>query len=111
MRAGRLRHVVQLQRNSPVASNSLNEPTDNWITLATVRAAIEPLSGKEFIAAQQVQSDLTHRITIRYFAGLTSKDRLSWTENGVTRLFDIKAPPIDREERHREMALMCTEHG
>lgn len=115
MRAGRLRHLVELQHNAPAVSNKLNEPTDNWQTLASVWASIRPMSGREFFAAQQVQSDVSHEIKIRYFPGLTPKDRVRWFEvrpggQDVTRVFDIKAvlPP---DEEYREIRLMCTEHG
>jgi len=115
MRAGRLRHLVELQRNTPVASNKLNEPTDNWQTLASVHAGVEPISGREFFAAHQVQSDVSHRITVRFYPGLTPKDRVAWVNRPlggvtVTRIFDIKAI-LDRDEKHREMQLMCVEHG
>ncbi len=111
MRIGRLRHQVVLQRRSGTTS-SMNEPLDTWIDLARVAAGIEPLSGREFIAAQQVQSDLSHRITMRYFAGLTPRDRVSWTDpaSGAIRTFDIRAI-VDRDERHRVSELMCTERG
>ena len=107
MRAGRLRHLVVLQRRDDTAApNAFNEPADAWTDLATVWAAIEPISGREFFAAQQVQSEVSHRITIRYYAGLTTKDRVKFGE----RLFDIRAV-LDRDERHVEMQLMCTEHA
>lgn len=109
MRAGRLRHRVELQVRAGTV-NALNEPLDEWTTVATFSAAIEPLSGREFIAAQQVQADMSHRVTVRYFAGITPKHRLRWADpaTDLARVFDIRAV-IDRDERHREMQLMCTE--
>lgn len=111
MRAGRLRHRVAIQRRTG-AESGFGEPTDTWSTLATVSAGIEPISGREYFAAQQVQSEVTHRVTIRYFEGVNPKDRLLWTDpaTGVARYFDIRAV-IDRDERHREFALMCVEHA
>lgn len=110
MRAGRLRHRVALQRATETA-NSFNEPVVSWSTLATVWGAVEPISGKEFFAAQQVQSSVSHRITVRYYAGLTTKDRVLWTDPSTSgqRIFDINAI-LDRDERHRGYELMCTEH-
>ncbi|HRC61626.1 MAG TPA: phage head closure protein [Dehalococcoidia bacterium] len=111
MRAGRLRNRVVIQRRTG-AVNAFNEPTDTWSALATVWAGIEPISGREYFAAQQVQSELTHRVTIRYLEGVTPKDRVAWTDPATqaTRYFDIRAV-IDRDERHREQQLMCVEHA
>lgn len=111
MRAGRLRHRVVIQRRTG-AANAFNEPTDTWSDLATVSAGVEPISGREYFAAQTVQSEVSHRVTIRYLAGITPKDRIVWTDTAtdVARYFDIRAV-IDRDERHREMHLMCVEHA
>lgn len=111
MRSGRLRHRIVLQRRTG-AENDFGEPTDTWSDVATLSAGIEPISGREYFAAQQVQSEVTHRVTIRYFEGITPKDRLVWTDpaTAVARYFDIRSV-IDRDERHREMAIMCVEHA
>jgi SPP1 family predicted phage head-tail adaptor len=111
MRAGRLRHSVVIQRRTG-AANAFNEPTDTWADLATVSAGIEPIAGREYFAAQQVQSEVSHRVTIRYMEGVSPKDRLVWTDpaTSVARYFDIRAV-IDRDERHRALELMCTEHA
>lgn len=111
MRAGRLRHRVAIQRRTG-AESGFGEPTDTWTDLATVSAGVEPISGREYFAAQQVQSEVTHRVTIRYLAGVTPKDRIVWTDpaTGVARYFDIRSV-LDKDERHRELALMCVEHA
>lgn len=110
MRAGRLRHRVVLEQRTGVA-NAYNEIPDTWATVATLSAAVEPLGGREFFAAQQVQGAASHRITLRYLAGVSIKNRVRWPDpaTGVDRIFDITAV-IDRDERHRVLELMCTEH-
>ncbi len=47
-----------------------------WQTVATVWAAIEPLSAREFLAGQQVNSQVVARITIRHRAGLHAGMRI-----------------------------------
>lgn len=64
MQAGRLRHEVELQRAS-VSANAHGGQDRNWSTLATVRALIEPLSGREFLQASQVMSDVNVRIKLQ----------------------------------------------
>jgi SPP1 family predicted phage head-tail adaptor len=111
MRAGRLRHRVRLQRSTQ-APDAVNDPVLTWSDLATVWAQVEPLAGREFFAAQQVQTAVSHRITLRYRAGITPKDRVAWLDPATRawRYFDINAV-LDRDEKHRQLDLMVTEHG
>lgn len=72
--AGRLRHRITLQAprdlldsNGDVIQNQeTGEVARVWEDVATVWAAIEPLSAREFIAAQAVQSKVTTKIIIRH---------------------------------------------
>jgi SPP1 family predicted phage head-tail adaptor len=97
-----MRHRVTIQR--PVADPAWGGTT-TWQDHATVWAAIEPLSGREFFAAQQVQSETTGKITIRYIPGITADMRIL---HG-SRIFELTAPPIDPQERHAELQLMVKE--
>lgn len=73
LEAGRLRHEVRIERFDYVRDSSgeavqdpnAGEIAREWVEVATVRAAIEPLSGREFIAAQATQSQVSARIVIR----------------------------------------------
>jgi len=74
--AGRLRHRVQLQSQVHTQNPTTGEIITSWQTQATVWAAVEPLSAREFIAAQSTQSEVTARITIRYLAGISASWRV-----------------------------------
>jgi len=63
--AGKLRHRVTIQRQT-VGHDSDGGRKVTWDDVATVWAAIEPLSARERLVADQVQSEVTARITIRY---------------------------------------------
>lgn len=106
MRAGKLRHRLAIQALVPgsPAQNSSGEPDETWTTLATVWAAIEPLKGREFLAAQQVSSEVTGKITIRYYAGVTAKYRFLYG----ARIYDIVAP-VNVDERNVEMQFYVRE--
>lgn len=104
MRAARLRHRVTIQQ-PVVAVNGYGERITTWSTVATVWAAVEPLRGREFFDAEQVQAEISHRVIMRYRAGMESTMRL--LHEG--RVLHITAPPIDVDERHRELQLMCRE--
>ena len=73
--AGKLRHKVEIQEFIEVI-NSFGEREKYWAHVADVWAAIEPLSAKEFVAAQQMQSSVTARITIRYRPGIKPEMRI-----------------------------------
>lgn len=73
---GNLRHRVVIQQ--PVETQDANTGAVNvsWSTFATVWASIEPLSAREFVAAQAEASKVTARIKIRYRTGVTAKMRI-----------------------------------
>jgi head-tail adaptor len=65
MRAGQLRHLVTLQSRS-TTPDTYGEPAQTWSNLhADQPASIEPLSGRELINAQAVQSDEIGRASCR----------------------------------------------
>jgi len=76
MQAGKLRHRVIIQKHDQSQDPATGEIVTAWVNVATVWAAIEPLSAREFIAAQAGQSQISARATIRYTDGLDATMRL-----------------------------------
>lgn len=79
MYAGKLRHRVAIQQRVESQNSTTGDITYTWQNVAgcsSVPASIEPLSAREFIAAQSVQSEIVARIVIRYRTGLDSKMRI-----------------------------------
>jgi len=103
LRAGRLRHIVTIQRVTET-QDGYGDKSEAWADVADLRAGIEPLRGREFFDAQHVSADVTTKIVIRYYSGIVPKMRVI---NG-SRIWEIKSV-IDPDERHRELQLMCTE--
>ena len=105
MEAGKLRHKIEIQ--SPLETRDTNgEVSTVWIATGIVWASVEPLSGRELWLAQQIQSEVSVRIRLRYLRGITTGHRV----NFGGRLFDIKAA-INAAERNEELELLCTERG
>lgn len=102
MDAGRLDKRVTIQ-SMTATRNAIGEPVEAWADVATVWAAVEPVQGREFWEQQQVQSEVTTRIRIRYRAGVTAAMRVTYGG----RFYNIKSV-IDPRERHDEMQLMCS---
>lgn len=103
MQAGKLRHRVTIQTQT-ATQGTFGEPADTWTDVDTVWASVEPLSGREFLDARQMQADVTTRVTIRYLAGVIPSMRVKYG----TRTLDILGV-VNREERDRTMELMCRE--
>lgn len=103
MQAGRLRHTVIIQENTDTQSGR-GEVTDSWDTALTVRAAVDPLTARELLAADQQLGEISHKIVIRYNATVTEAHRVLWG----TRIFDIQG--VIRPGEHRNyLELMCVE--
>ncbi|MBN9265960.1 MAG: phage head closure protein [Hyphomicrobium sp.] len=78
--------------------------TETWATEATLWAAIEPTKGYERYQAQQVQMPVTHKITIRYRSGVTTKKRFLFG----SRVFEIKEV-LNQNEANEFLELRAVE--
>lgn len=101
MRAGDLTQRVTIERLQE-GQDEAGQPITTWVPLTTTWAAVEPLNGREYFAADAAASEVTTRIRIRYRPGLTSADRVN--HDGA--LHNILAI-INPRSRGRELVLMC----
>ncbi|GHC19452.1 phage head closure protein [Aidingimonas halophila] len=76
MQIGKLRHRVRLEKPAKVQNPDTGEMEPGWALVDTVWASIEPLSAREFIAAQSTQSEVTARIVMRHRADIAPNMRL-----------------------------------
>lgn len=92
IRAGLLNRRLAIQSRS-TAQDAAGQPLNTWTTIATVWAAIEPLSGREREAAQSIHPDISHQITIRYAAAWADPKTMA-KYRGVykSRVFNFHAP-------------------
>lgn len=100
--AGTLRHLVLIEQKTSAQDSTTGEITYTWSTFATTYAGIYPMSGREFIAAMQLQAQQVVQIAIRYIPGVVADMRVNW--NGT--IYNIKAV-LDVESRERVLNLMC----
>lgn len=108
MKAGKLRERISIQRRAE-SQNEFGESRGIWRDLFVTWGSVEPLAGREFFSALQVQSDISIRVTCRYaavLADVSAKDRI---KHGAT-VYDIRSV-INVESRNRELQFMCTEHS
>lgn len=76
MRAGSMDRRVTLQSRTNSKSVTTGAVSEVFTDLATVWAERKDLSGREFIAARQVNADVTTRFRIRWRAGITELNRI-----------------------------------
>jgi len=104
MQAGNLRHRVTIQQVTETRDD-MGGVTQTWSTFAaSLHAEIAPLSGRELLLARQVNAETTHRIRLRYRAGITPKMRVLFG----SRIFAIESV-LDTDERGIEVVLLCRE--
>jgi SPP1 family predicted phage head-tail adaptor len=106
MESGKLNKRIKISKlvsGSPVR-DSLGTPNTSWEEVATVWGAIRPLSGRDFFAQQQIQSEISVEIKIRYRDDISSGMKAEY----YGKTYMIKTI-IDTREEHRELLLMCSE--
>jgi SPP1 family predicted phage head-tail adaptor len=108
MKAGNLSSVVTVQTRSSTV-DSVGQQSTTWTDLFTDRADIRPMSGREMFAAQAVQSEVTHQITMRYRPEWgVGKTATSYRILYESRVFDIRAV-LEQGMRSREVRIMASE--
>jgi SPP1 family predicted phage head-tail adaptor len=99
---GRLRERVTIQQATE-RRNALGETTLEWETFAERWASVDGLSSREFLLQGQQQTEMSHRVRLRYVPGMTSQMRFLWRG----RVLEI-ASLLEHANRSEHEAL-CTE--
>lgn len=103
MEIGRLRHRITLQKQV----NRLNQygaTITEWQDIATLWAEVRPLSGREYFSAQQIQSEISLQIWLRFQPEITPTMRVKHNKQ----YYEILAV-INHQGRNRSLQLMCKE--
>ena len=102
MKAGQLDQRVTVERLQG-GFDELGQPLpDTWAPLFTCWAAVEPLTGREYLAAQAAVSEVTAKIRMRFRPWMTAEDRV--IHDGT--IYNIVSV-IDVRSENRELVLMC----
>lgn len=103
MRAGELKHRITVQK--PVHTrSSFNELVTTYSDVATVWAAIEWESGRRFLEAKQLNSEVQGVVRIRYRSDIKATWRIQY---GTRYLTIISIANI--KESDTELQLNCKE--
>lgn len=101
MRAGELRHRVQVQRRA-VSYDARGHEQESWNTVGSIAAKVEELSGRELERARQVVAEASFSVTLRK-SDIVTTDRLVF--NG--RILQVASVVPDVKNTQR--TCLCTE--
>ena len=103
IRAGKYNKAISLQKQVN-ESNDYGGVVSKWKTVANIRAAVEPLQGREFFASASVTNENIVRIRIRYGTSVDNTMRVKYGSRSLE-IMNI----IDSKEAHKELQLICKE--
>lgn len=99
---GRLRERVTIQQATE-RRNAMGETVQTWEPFAERWASVDGLSSREVLLQGQQQTEVSHRVRLRYVDGFTSTMRILWRG----RVLEI-ASLLEHGNRSEHEAL-CTE--
>lgn len=99
---GRLRERVTIQQATE-RRNAMGETVQTWETFAERWASVDGLSSREVLLQGQQQTEVSHRVRMRYVTDMTSTMRILWRG----RVLEI-ASLLEHGNRSEHEAL-CTE--
>lgn len=104
---GKYRHRVTIQHRVTTRDPADgSEVLSDWLTFTgNVPAEVLTGAGRELVAANAEQAEITARINMRWFPGLTSQMRILW--DGM--VFAIEAPPETDSTARREWRVRCSD--
>ena len=90
--AGQLRDEITIRRKSQTKNPDTGGLETGWSPVATVRAEVKSINGREALIGGVLQGISFFQITIRYRTDLLAADQVLWG----ARELNITAPPEDR---------------
>ncbi|MDO4810541.1 MAG: phage head closure protein [Eubacteriales bacterium] len=104
---GQMRNRITIQRHNGQVDrygDPLELDSSSWVPVATVWAAVDPVSGREFYEAQQSQSEVSYKVRCRYRSDIVPGMRIIFG-NHTLEIVSV----IDWSMRHEHLLLMCRE--
>jgi len=112
VRAGLLTQRVTLERPVETRDPNFGTAVKAWQPVATVWAAVDPISGRDYLANREPGAELTVRVRVRHSPEVAAASP-KWRVNlGGTpaRLLQVDAV-INPRSANTELQLMCTDTG
>lgn len=108
--AGKLRHVIELQRDDGTTRDEANQHVANWRTIWRRKGSVEPIAGGKTTQGGAVRPDVTHRVILRA-GGLefdaSKRYRLRTTIRGVVHVLNIDVA-LDLQLVGQRLEITCS---
>jgi head-tail adaptor len=106
-----MKHILHVEERT--VGNELADGADEkWERIWAEYFSIEPLTGREYIQAQQVQSDVSHKLRCVFHKDTAGRTDYRLTagadKDNPTRVFNVKSV-VNVKEMNRELEWMATE--
>lgn len=115
---GELRQRVTVQVRTET-SDGHKGFTEAWANVPPVRraAGVKPLAGRDLERARQIDPRISHEVRLRFWREYRDhldggRTRLLYhptADSSDDRTLEIVSPPVDVEERHEELTVLCRE--
>jgi SPP1 family predicted phage head-tail adaptor len=102
LRAGDMWTRITIEQASST-KNEVGEAVLSWTTFATVWAAVDSLSARETERFAETVGFMTHRVRIRYLAGITTAMRIQYRSR------TLEIGQIMEKDRLWDQEIICTE--
>jgi SPP1 family predicted phage head-tail adaptor len=105
MRAGKLRHIIDIEYRCGDTDDGYGNPIQSWEKLyQDIPAEIKANPATETVVGAEVQSQMTYTVNTRYLPDVNSTQRIIFDG----RIFNISGVD-DVLERHIELIITCKE--
>lgn len=99
--ARRLTELVRIEEDTGTTADAHGNAVERWRPIGELPAAVEPLTAREYLQAQQAQADVQYRVEMRTGGAadrLTGRHRLVWLSRG-NRVLYLEPPLIDARKQ------------
>lgn len=112
--AGSLRHRLDLEQRVETQDLKTGDMVYTWEAVATSLAcSIEPMSAREFLQAQAIESAASVRVVIRWRNDVVAKMRLRDPLDGT--IYNVLGVLADKDSNREYLTLPCSvgsaDHG
>ena len=102
---GEMRHRIEIEQKTRGASDGAGGAvSETWTTIYECWAKLDPKAGREIVAADQAVHRLTHVVTIRQRAGITTAMRVKY-QGRTLAILGLR----ELLENGRFLEIMCEE--
>jgi SPP1 family predicted phage head-tail adaptor len=95
-------HEVVIENEAKVSDGSGGYSTD-WVAFKNVNAHVQPISGRTFFEAQQIESKINYKVFMEYDKEISNTMRVNYQDKHLT--IDTI---IDQGGLNDIMVLMCS---